>query len=197
MVFGLPGNPVSTFVTFELFVRPALGRLLGLVKPELPRVEGELLNDMKQLPGRTAFLPARVFREGRSWMIEPLPWQGSGDIIGFSRGNAAVIFPKDRVSRLYIIPLITAYLYPDSNTTPRKSLLDGHIRTFIADKDFWTRVVLDNIIISQVLLVLGIVSDKVTLHIGIHDSATKPAIPFTWPFNLITAGRPPQRRPDR
>jgi molybdopterin molybdotransferase len=96
LVFGLPGNPVSTFVTFELFVRPALGRLLGYGHPELPRVKGELLDDMRQSPGRTAFLPARVFCEGESWKIQPLSWQGSGDIIGFSRGNGTVIFPGDR-----------------------------------------------------------------------------------------------------
>jgi len=96
LIFGLPGNPVSTFVTFELFVRPALGRLSGLEKPELERVEGELLCDMRRAPGRTAFLPARAFREGRHWKIDPLPWRGSGDIIGFSRGNATLIFPGDR-----------------------------------------------------------------------------------------------------
>lgn len=112
LVFGLPGNPVSTFVTFELFVRPAIGWLSGLEKPELARVEGELLDDMRQLPGRTAFLPARIFREGKTWKVEPLPWRGSGDIIGFSRGNATVIFPKDR-DLMFAGEKVEAMLLPD------------------------------------------------------------------------------------
>jgi len=95
-VFGLPGNPVSAFIAFENFVRPVLGRLRGFSRPDLPRIKGVLLRDMKQSPGRTAFLPARVRWESDGWKIEPLPWRGSADIIGFSRANAAVIFPADR-----------------------------------------------------------------------------------------------------
>ncbi len=96
LAFGLPGNPVSAFVAFENFVRPALGRLCGFARPDLPRIQGALLRDMKQSPGRTAFLPARVWWEPDGWKIEPLRWHGSADIIGFSRANAAVIFPADR-----------------------------------------------------------------------------------------------------
>jgi molybdopterin molybdotransferase len=96
LIFGLPGNPVSTFVSFENFVRPALGRLCGMLRPELPRVRGRLLREMRQSPGRTAFLPAWVSMVHGAWEIDPLRWRGSGDIIGFSRCNATVIFPGDR-----------------------------------------------------------------------------------------------------
>lgn len=96
LVFGLPGNPVSTFISFENFVRPALGRICGLAKPDLPRIKGELLREMKQKPGRTAFLPAWVTWAESGWRIEPLRWNGSADIIAFSRSNATVIFPDDR-----------------------------------------------------------------------------------------------------
>jgi molybdopterin molybdotransferase len=95
LVFALPGNPVSSFVTFELLVRPALGRMCGLHAPELPRVRGALARDVRQAPGRTSFLPARASRRGAGWRIEPLEWRGSGDIIGFARGNAALIFPRE------------------------------------------------------------------------------------------------------
>jgi molybdopterin molybdotransferase len=98
LVFGLPGNPISALVTFECFVRPALGRLCGMIRPELPRMKGELLADMKQTPGRTAFLPAWVFWEEDGWKVEPLPWRSSADIIGFTRANATFIFPKNRES---------------------------------------------------------------------------------------------------
>ncbi len=95
LVFGLPGNPVSTFVSFENFVRPALSRLCGLKRPNLPRVRGRLLRDMRQTPGRTAFLPAWV-EMIPDLTVEPLRWKGSADIIAFARANAAVVFPEDR-----------------------------------------------------------------------------------------------------
>jgi molybdopterin molybdotransferase len=96
LVFGLPGNPVSTFVAFENFVRPALGRLCGLDHPELPRIRGTLERDMKQVPGRTAFLPAWVVWRSEGWSVDPLRWKGSADVVGFSRANATVIFPAER-----------------------------------------------------------------------------------------------------
>jgi molybdopterin molybdotransferase len=77
-------------------VRPALDRLCGHNKPNLARVKGELMRDLRQLPGRTAFLPAWVCIEPGGWKIEPLRWKGSADIIGFSRANAAVIVPAER-----------------------------------------------------------------------------------------------------
>ncbi len=96
LVFGLPGNPISALVTFECFVRPALGQLCGMKKPELPRLKGKLLGDMKQSPGRMAFLPARVFWEEDGWKVDPLPWKSSADIVGFTGANATFIFPKNR-----------------------------------------------------------------------------------------------------
>ena len=98
LVFGLPGNPVSSFVSFENFVRPALGRMCGYSKPDLFRVGGVLQEAMSQIPGRTAFLPAIARWDEGAWKIHPIPWKGSGDIIGFSQSNALVIFPGDRES---------------------------------------------------------------------------------------------------
>jgi molybdopterin molybdotransferase len=96
LVFGLPGNPISALITFECFVRPALGRLCGIKAPELPRMKGELLADTKQSPGRTAFLPAWVFWQDDGWKVEPLVWKGSADIVGFTGANATFIFPRNR-----------------------------------------------------------------------------------------------------
>lgn len=96
LIFGLPGNPISALVTFECFVRPVLGRLCGMRKPELPRVKGILLGDMRQSPGRMAFLPAWAFWEEDGWKVDPLQWKSSADIIGFAKANATFIFPKDR-----------------------------------------------------------------------------------------------------
>ncbi len=96
LVFGLPGNPISALVTFECFVRPVLGRLCGMMSSELPRMKGELLADMRQSPGRTAYMPAWVSWETGGWKVEPLQWKSSADIIGFTRANATFIFPKNK-----------------------------------------------------------------------------------------------------
>lgn len=96
LIFGLPGNPISALVTFECFVRPALGRLCGLTNPELPRMKGALSSEMRQTPGRTAFFPAWVSWQDDGWKVEPLPWKSSADIIGFTNANATFIFPKHR-----------------------------------------------------------------------------------------------------
>ncbi len=93
ILFGLPGNPLSTFVAFENFVRPALGYLCGFNTPGLPRIRGILGHDMKQHPGRTSFLPARAAWDPGGWKIDPIQWKGSADVFGFARGNALVIFP--------------------------------------------------------------------------------------------------------
>jgi len=112
MVFGLPGNPISALITFECFVRPALGRLCGMTNPDLPRMKGELLANMRQSPGRTAFLPAWVTWQDDGWKVEPLLWKSSADIIGFAHANATFIFPKNRdfLSRGEIVEIM---LLPD------------------------------------------------------------------------------------
>jgi molybdopterin molybdotransferase len=96
LIFGLPGNPISALVTFECFVRPVLGRMCGFSQPDLPRMKGELLADMRQSPGRMAFFPAWVFWDEERWKVDPLPWKNSADIIGFTGANATFIFPKTR-----------------------------------------------------------------------------------------------------
>jgi molybdopterin molybdotransferase len=112
LIFGLPGNPISALVTFECFVRPVLGRLCGMTKPELPRMRGELLADVKQTPGRTAFLPAWVYWEENGWKVEPLQWKSSADIIGFTRANATFVFPKNR-DFLHRGEIVELMLLPD------------------------------------------------------------------------------------
>jgi molybdopterin molybdotransferase len=118
LVFGLPGNPVSAFVAFENFVRPALGRLCGMIKPDLTRIRGELLREMKQTAGRTSFLPARASMGPDGWTVEPLGWKGSGDIIGFARANATVIFPAD-LNFMAKGDSVEAMLLPDFHSRQR------------------------------------------------------------------------------
>jgi molybdopterin molybdotransferase len=95
-VFGLPGNPVSTMVTFLLFVAPALDVLNGAPARPLPLLEATLAEAMKEKPGMTHFLPARLEWRGESAEVRPLRWQGSGDIATLSRANCFLVMPADR-----------------------------------------------------------------------------------------------------
>ncbi len=96
LVFGLPGNPVSTMVTFLLFVVPALDVLSGAPARPLPLLEATLAEPVKEKPGLTHFLPARLEWRGESAAVRPLRWQGSGDIAALSRANCFLVVPADR-----------------------------------------------------------------------------------------------------
>jgi len=112
LIFGLPGNPVSSFMAFENFVRPALAKMTGYNQPELYRIRGELQRELKQSPGRTSFLPAWTTRSDDKWKVEPLKWKGSPDIFRFSRANSAIIFPADR-DNLKSGEIVECMLFPD------------------------------------------------------------------------------------
>ncbi|HEY6269269.1 MAG TPA: gephyrin-like molybdotransferase Glp [Candidatus Acidoferrum sp.] len=95
-VFGLPGNPVSTMVTFELFVAPAIDLLSGAEARALPLVEARLAEAMKEKPGLAHFLPARVNWHGAVPEVKALKWQGSGDIAALAEANCFLVVPADR-----------------------------------------------------------------------------------------------------
>ena len=95
-VFGLPGNPVSTMVTFELFVTPAIDLLSGAEARALPLVEARLTEALQEKPGLTHFLPARVDWRGRVPEVKVLRWQGSGDIAALGKANCFLVVPADR-----------------------------------------------------------------------------------------------------
>jgi molybdopterin molybdotransferase len=95
-VFGLPGNPVSTMVTFELFVTAAIDLLNGMDVRALPFVQGRLGEAVKERPGLTHFVPARAEWRGTTPGVKPLKWQGSGDIAALARANCFLVIPADR-----------------------------------------------------------------------------------------------------
>jgi len=95
-VFGLPGNPVSTMVTFELFVVPAIDLLSGAEARALPLVEARLGEALQEKSGLTHFLPARVEWRGRAPEVKALRWQGSGDIAALSKANCFLVVPADQ-----------------------------------------------------------------------------------------------------
>ena len=88
-VFGLPGNPVSSFVCFELFVRPALAVLAGGGFVAAPCVSAKLSHNFMHKGQRDSCLPARVWHD-REAMVEILPWHGSADLATLSGANGLV-----------------------------------------------------------------------------------------------------------
>jgi molybdopterin molybdotransferase len=95
-VFGLPGNPVSTMVTFELFVAPALDLLSGADARPLPLLEAKLGEALNEKPGLTHILPARVEWTGAVPVVKALKWQGSGDVAALAKANCFLVVPPDR-----------------------------------------------------------------------------------------------------
>jgi molybdopterin molybdotransferase len=93
---GLPGNPVSTMVTFELFARPILEALAGRSPHPLAFVHARLKSEIRVKTGLTRFLPAVLSGQYENSQAELVPWQGSGDIAARSRANCYIVIPPDR-----------------------------------------------------------------------------------------------------
>jgi len=94
-VFGLPGNPVSTMVTFELFVAPAVDLLSGADARPLPLVHARLGEALNERAGVTHFLPARLEGQGGQFEVKTLKWQGSGDVAALGKANCYVVVPAE------------------------------------------------------------------------------------------------------
>ncbi len=90
-VFGLPGNPVSSFVTFEILVRPFLGRMMGWAGAALPRARARLAAALKSGGDRTTFRPARRAADGT---VAPLAWAGSGDLFALAKADSLIVQPE-------------------------------------------------------------------------------------------------------
>jgi molybdopterin molybdotransferase len=94
--FGLPGNPVSTMVTFELFARPIIEALGGASPSQLTFLHARLKSEILVKPGLTRFLPAILSGHLEDSQIELVPWQGSGDIAAQARSNCYIVIPPNR-----------------------------------------------------------------------------------------------------
>lgn len=94
--FGLPGNPASTMVTFEVFARAAVELLAGRRSASLPFTYARLGADFRHKPGLTRFLPAWVEDDGG--VVHHIPWQGSSDVPALARANAFLMAGADQES---------------------------------------------------------------------------------------------------
>jgi molybdenum cofactor synthesis domain-containing protein len=92
LVFGLPGNPVSVSVTFNLFARTALLQLQGANEPTLLERTAILAQDVKGSAERESYLPAKLGTDAAGQLLaEPLKWGGSSDFVAFTRATALII----------------------------------------------------------------------------------------------------------
>ncbi len=94
--FGLPGNPVSTMVTFRLFAQPMIEALSGAKAQELVFLKARLKSDVHTKAGLKRFLPAVLSGEFENVEVELVRWQGSGDIAAQARANCYLVIPPDR-----------------------------------------------------------------------------------------------------
>ncbi len=106
-VFGLPGNPVSTMVTFELFAALAVRLLagenpmaaqqvMGFDRQPVPFLQARLGEPLQEKTGLAHFLPAKLEWFGGIPTVKPIRWQGSGDLAAVAKCNCFLYVPSDR-----------------------------------------------------------------------------------------------------
>jgi len=111
LVFGLPGNPVSVAVTFNLFVRTALRAMQGATHTTLDRDHAVLARDVKGSADRESYLPAVLRTDEKGVLLaEPLKWGGSSDFVAFAKATALINVPAgakliDRGSTVQVVRL--------------------------------------------------------------------------------------------
>jgi molybdopterin molybdotransferase len=93
---GLPGNPVSTMVTFELFARPILDAIAGAAPKPLRFLQAKLKSEFKTKTGLTRFLPAALSGEFDNVEVEVVKWQGSGDMAATAQADCYLVIPPER-----------------------------------------------------------------------------------------------------
>jgi molybdopterin molybdotransferase len=99
-VFGLPGNPLSTMVTFELLVAAALDILSGAAPRSLAMLGAKMARAPQQHnPSLAHFLPAKLSWDNDEPIVEEIAWQGSGDLVALTLANCFLYVPRGQ-SRL-------------------------------------------------------------------------------------------------
>lgn len=99
LVFGLPGNPVSVSVTFNLFARTALLKMQGANEPAMTEEPAVLATGVKGSVERESYLPASLRTDANGLLLaEALKWGGSSDFVAFTRATALLIVPQGEPS---------------------------------------------------------------------------------------------------
>jgi molybdopterin molybdotransferase len=92
--FGLPGNPVSSYVSFEVFVRPALRRMIGVEPLSRPVVRARVSEPLRSPQGRRSYLRAYLSVEQGAYVVRPVGHPGSHLIASLAAANALIVVPE-------------------------------------------------------------------------------------------------------
>jgi len=95
IIFGLPGNPVSSMVCFEEFVVPALRRMMGHARTYRRTIEARLTHNVKHQPGRTEFIRVLLAKEQGGYTATSTGAQGSGMLLSMARADGLAVVPGD------------------------------------------------------------------------------------------------------
>ena len=98
MVFGLPGNPVATYVNFELFVRPSIRKMMGFEDLSRTILKAQMEEPLYRKRTRREYRPAHLRMEDGRFYVAPVEWHGSADLLGTTRGNSFLIVPEETES---------------------------------------------------------------------------------------------------
>lgn len=96
--FGLPGNPVSGFVTCNLIARPAIGTLMGGAFEHPSFLRARLEKSLHHRTGLTTFMPARIETRNAEPVVSLVGWQGSGDLVGVAEANGFLVVHPEQSS---------------------------------------------------------------------------------------------------
>ena len=94
--FSLPGNPVSSMVTFEQFVRPALLKMMGHQQIFRPVIEAVLKEEIRKEPGKKHFVRGAVSYDEEGYSVTPTGPQGSNILRSMVRANGLIVIPEDQ-----------------------------------------------------------------------------------------------------
>ncbi|MDO8810941.1 MAG: molybdopterin molybdotransferase MoeA [Gallionella sp.] len=95
IIFGLPGNPVSSMVCFEQFVVPALRRMMGHARTYRRTIEARMTHNVKHQPGRTEFIRVLLAKEDGGYTATSTGAQGSGMLLSMARADGLAVVPGD------------------------------------------------------------------------------------------------------
>ena len=97
LIFALPGNPVSVFVTMHVFVKPALLKLAGVGITDGGYLKAKLSGGKLRQIGRQQYIPALLNEERNT--VAPVEWHGSADLVGLAHANSLIAIPPDEIVR--------------------------------------------------------------------------------------------------
>ncbi len=112
LIFALPGNPVASFVTFELFIYPAIRKMMGFTAIHRNMVKAALDTEIVVKRKRREYRPALFRTQDNVSYVLPVEWHGSADLLSTTRANSLLVVRED-VEKYAVGQLIDVMLLPD------------------------------------------------------------------------------------